>query len=240
MGWLMGAGVGFMLGGPLGAVVGGAMQHVMSGKGPGQAVRPIAKATGEQVFISNLVAIMTKISMADGTISESERKTIHNFFSQNLQYRGAELTFIDAMIDETRRVNPDLHKTCKSFDQFADKEQRLLLLDLVYQVAMADHVVTPEEKKAIDQVVSSLGIGSEEHNRIRSRFKGVKKKEHYATLGLDSSVGHEEVKKAYRQLASQYHPDKVSHLGPELIAFAQEKFKGINEAYATIRRERNI
>lgn len=240
MGWLLGAGVGFMLGGPLGAVVGGAMQHVMSGKGLGQAVRPNSKATGEQVFISNLVAIMTKICMADGTISASERKTIHKFFSQSLHYRGAELNFIDAMIDETRKVNPDLHKVCKSFDQFATKEQRLLLLDLVYQVAMADHVVTPEEQKAIDQVISSLGIGAEEHNRIRSRFRGVKKKDHYTVLGIDPSVKQEEVKKAYRQLASQYHPDKVSHLGPELIAFAQEKFKGINEAYAEIRRERNI
>ena len=100
MGWLMGAGVGFMLGGPLGAVVGGAMQHVMSGKGLGQAVRPTSKATGEQVFISNLVAIMTKISMADGTISGTERKTIHNFFSKSLRYRGVELDFIDARLKD--------------------------------------------------------------------------------------------------------------------------------------------
>ena len=240
MGWLMGAGVGFMLGGPLGAVVGGAMQHVMSGQGVGQALRPPTKATVEQAFISNLVSIMTKICMADGTISASERKTIHNFFSKSLHYRGTELNFIDAMIDETRKVNPDLHQVCKSFDQIATKEQRLLLLDLVYQVAMADHVVTSEEQEAIDQVVSSLGIGVEEHDRIRSRFRGVKRKDHYSVLGLNPSSGPEEVKKAYRQLASQYHPDKVSHLGPELIAFAQDKFKGINEAYAGIQRERKI
>jgi DnaJ like chaperone protein len=240
MGWLLGAGIGFMVGGPLGAVVGGAMQHVLS-KGARPLSQPQAgSAKGEQIFISYLVAILAKIAMADGSISDHERKIIHNFFSRGLHYRGMELKFIDAMIEETQRVNPDLHQVCQAFDRFAGREQRLLLVDLIYQVVVTDHVVTKEEEEAIRQVVSALGIGRDEHERVKSRYALAKKHDHYAMLGLKASAGTEEIKKTYRQLAAQYHPDKVSHLGPELIAFTEKKFKGINEAYTAIRKERNF
>ena len=240
MGWLMGAGIGFMLGGPLGAVVGGALQHVV-GRNQKTITRGSGRAAGEeQIFISYLVAILTKIAMADGRVSEHERKAIHNFFSKSLHYHGMELRFIDAMMEETQRVNPDLQEVCKAFDQVAVREQRLLLLDLVYQVVVSDHVVTRDEHEAIRQVVAALGIGRDEHDRIRARYSPAKKHDHYATLGLPASATSGDIKKAYRQLAVQYHPDKVSHLGPELIAFSEKKFKSLNEAYTTIRKERNI
>ncbi len=240
MGWLLGAGVGFLLGGPLGAVIGGAMQHVFSKGGGPLPQGALSQPQGEQVFVTHLIAILTKIAMADGSISEHERKTIHNFFSRGLHYKGRELKFIDAMIEETQRVNPDLYQICKAFDQFAAKEQRLLLLDLVYQVVVTDHVVTKEEENAIHQVISGLGIGHDEHEKIKSRYTHAKKKDHYSILGLTPRASDGEVKAAYRQLASQYHPDKVSHLGPELITFSEKKFKSINEAYSTIRKERKI
>jgi DnaJ like chaperone protein len=240
MGWLLGAGIGFFLGGPLGAVMGGAVQHVLSQAGRMQMEGNRAQTNGEQIFIAHLVAILTKVAMADGSISPEERKTIHSFFSRSLHYRGRELRLIDAIMEETEKLNPDLHETCKSFDRFADKEQRLLLLDLIYQVAVTDQVIREGENEAILRTVSALGIGSEEHERIKSRHAAAKKADHYQALGLAPSAGNDEIKRAYRQLAAQYHPDKVSHLGPELIAFANEKFKAINEAYAAVRKERNI
>ena len=240
MGWLLGAGIGLMFGGPLGAVVGGALQHIMSKGGKPPSSGHVTAPRQEQVFISYLVAILTKICMADGSISEAERKTIHNFFSRGLHYRGRELQFIDAMIAETEQVNPDLHQVCKAFDQFANKQQRLLLLDLVYQVVVADHVVTKGERQAIQQIVAALGIGEEEHEHVRLRYAPAKKSDHYHTLGLKASADKNEIKKAYRQLSSQYHPDKVSHLGPELIAFSEKKFKSINSAYTALRKERNF
>ncbi len=240
MGWLLGAGFGFMLGGPLGAVVGGALQHVLSRRTQRSSTGHVTAPEQEQVFITYLVAILTKISMADGSISEAERKTMHNFFSRGLHYKGMELRFIDAIIGETQRTDPDLYQICKAFDQLANKQQRLLLLDLIYQVVMTDHVVTKSEGEAIQQVVSALGIGKDEHEHIKLRYAPAKKSDHYHTLGLKPTVDNSEIKRAYRQLASQYHPDKVSHLGPELIAFSEKKFKSLNHAYTAIRKERNF
>jgi hypothetical protein len=53
----------------------------------------------------------------------------------------------------------------------------------------------------------------------------------YEVLGVDQGATPEEIKMAYRRLAGQYHPDKVSHLGEEFRILAERKFKEIQEAY---------
>lgn len=58
----------------------------------------------------------------------------------------------------------------------------------------------------------------------------------YAVLGVDRRASIEEIKRAYREQASKYHPDK--YVGHELADLAQEKMKQINEAYDAIVRER--
>ncbi len=54
---------------------------------------------------------------------------------------------------------------------------------------------------------------------------------HYATLGLEKGASMDQIKKAYRKLSMQYHPDKVRHLGDEFRKIAEEKMKEINAAY---------
>jgi DnaJ like chaperone protein len=53
----------------------------------------------------------------------------------------------------------------------------------------------------------------------------------YRVLGLEKGVSQEEIKRAYRQLANKYHPDKVEHLGPEFRELAEIRFKDIQKAY---------
>jgi DnaJ like chaperone protein len=56
----------------------------------------------------------------------------------------------------------------------------------------------------------------------------------YAVLGISRTASQEEIKKAYRKLVRQYHPDKVAHLGDEFKALAEERFKQIQQAYQEI------
>jgi DnaJ like chaperone protein len=62
----------------------------------------------------------------------------------------------------------------------------------------------------------------------------------YKILEVDPSASNDDVKKAYRQMAMKYHPDKVSHLGDDFRRTADEKFKSVNEAYERIKKERDI
>ena len=57
----------------------------------------------------------------------------------------------------------------------------------------------------------------------------------YVILGIDRSASPEDIKHAYRQLAGQYHPDKVMHLGEEFKALAEKRFKDIQRAYDELR-----
>lgn len=241
MSFFFGAGMGLLFGGPLGAVVGGALEHYMT-KDKQQRITtdPSSKPNSEAVFVTNLAAIATKICLADGHISPEERSILHSFFSHNLHFQGEELRFIDGIIEETRSLNPDLREMCYAFKQMTEYNQRLLLLDLAYQIALADQVITKEEQVELDRITEYLGIRQEEAERIHRTHTGASKSDHRATLGVSPNASVDEIKRAYKQLATQYHPDKVSHLGEELIAFAGEKFREINEAYNAIRKQKGF
>jgi uncharacterized membrane protein YkvA (DUF1232 family) len=53
----------------------------------------------------------------------------------------------------------------------------------------------------------------------------------YRILGVSNNATRDEIKKAYKKLAIQYHPDKVHHLGDEFKDLAEKRFKEIQEAY---------
>ena len=59
----------------------------------------------------------------------------------------------------------------------------------------------------------------------------------YQILGIAKSASEEEIKRAYRQLANKYHPDKVAHLGHEFRELAEIRFKEIQRAYQELTRK---
>ena len=62
----------------------------------------------------------------------------------------------------------------------------------------------------------------------------------YKILEVSHSATDGEIKKAYRKMASKYHPDKVTHLGGDLQDLAEEKFKAVNDAYQSIKKDRGM
>ena len=84
-----------------------------------------------------------------------------------------------------------------------------------------------------------MGISSANANSILAMFeKSIESA--YTVLEIDKNATDEEIKKAYKRLAMKHHPDKVATLGPDIQKSAEEKFKKVQEAYETIKKERGM
>jgi DnaJ like chaperone protein len=62
----------------------------------------------------------------------------------------------------------------------------------------------------------------------------------YKVLGIESTASDDEVKKAYRQMAIKFHPDKVAQMGEEFQKGAKEKFQQIQDSYEAIKKARGF
>lgn len=58
----------------------------------------------------------------------------------------------------------------------------------------------------------------------------------HRVLGVEPGASQDDIRRAYRRLATQYHPDKVAHLGADLRHLAEQKFKAIQAAYEVLKR----
>jgi uncharacterized membrane protein YkvA (DUF1232 family) len=72
-----------------------------------------------------------------------------------------------------------------------------------------------------------------------SENRAQRERDPYRVLGIDRSASVEDIKHAYRELASKYHPDKLEHLGDEFKALAETRFKEIQKAYQELTEKRS-
>ena len=118
-------------------------------------------------------------------------------------------------------------------------ETRLQVLHFLFGVGNADGNVSSSELDKINQIAYALGIRTSDFDSIKAMF--IKDTgSSYKVLEILPSASNDEVKKAYREMAKRYHPDKLQSKDPALIKGAQEKFQEVQKAYETIQKERNL
>jgi len=231
MSWLIGAGLGLLRGGPLGAVVGGAMQYFITKSVKGKIKRNLPGIVDESSFVACLVITLTKVAMTKGSVSSSDVDLIHKFFIKNLDYKSEDLKHVNRLINETRRLNPDLRQVMKEYKRATQSHYTLLVLALSYQLAVHANNLNEDVQDGISELAELLGVSFEEHDRIRRNYSLEALKTPWSILGLDSSANNSEIKQAYRKLVLIYHPDKTAHLGEDQAEEAHLKFLEIQDAY---------
>ncbi len=257
-GKLFGAALGFSFGGPIGAIIGAVIGHFvdtsMDRRNMGHRGSIGSK---ELTFVTSLVLLLVGTAKADGRITDDEKETIVNFFSQQLGYRGGDLDFIRRMIDEAIYRDINIRDVCESIKLHTVYEERLFLVQLNYRVAISDGVLSDSEDRFINRTAEYLGINPYDFATIRNSFQSYRRaystggssgggrnapvfRTPYEVLGLSENCSDEEVHRAFRNLANKYHPDKVAHLGKEFIELANEKFTEIQKAYEAIKKQRGI
>ena len=94
---------------------------------------------------------------------------------------------------------------------------------------------TPPKSERSTGAGTKSGTSGKKESSSRTVVQQESSKSPYAVLGIAVSASTEEMKIAYRKMASLYHPDKVAHLAPEFREMADRKMKEINTAYGSIK-----
>jgi DnaJ like chaperone protein len=244
-GKIMGGGVGFMFGGPIGALIGASLGHALiDDKVRMQRAETGSMSSLEQrqaVFFTATFAMLGKIAKADGKVCEHEIKVVREFMNTRLKLDPAAQQFAIGLFNQAKDNNTPFEDYARQFGQIFshDPQLRMIFYELLFSVAMADGELHPAEDALLRASPVHIGLHSDVYETVKRQFVG-SLSHHYAMLGLQDGADLAEVKRAYRKLASEYHPDKIVSKGlpDDFVEFAESKFREINEAYAAITKSR--
>lgn len=252
---LVGALIGFYLYGIAGAIIGfflGSFVERFSAYGIG-GVNPLSSGHRQTVFLETVFILMGKLAKADGHISKDEVAHVEQF----MQKLGMSAVHRQQGIALFKRgAVPDFayEPTLKQFMAVCGHTHDLKQMLLVYLIVMAlsdGRIDTAEERLLVD-IARQLGYDQAAFQHMlemvlnQSHFAGGQAssatalEDAYKALGVSADSSDQEVKKAYRKLISQYHPDKLIGQGlPEdMIAVATEQAKEVQLAYDLIEKSR--
>jgi DnaJ like chaperone protein len=256
LGALFGGTVGFMLGGPLGMIIGGALgsQAGANVVDPGAGTRggrARLRGTGafqdtQTAFLVTVISLAAKVAKADGRITPEEVRTFDLFLRNNLRMSAGDRRMAARIFNEARDSSVSATQLARQargiLGPFPDRLRDLVTLLL--QIAHADGRLHPAEETLIREIARDLGLGDRDYQECRALFGAAAPttESAYEILGVDPGASEEEIKKAYRQIAREYHPDVIQSKGlPEdFMQFAKEKLQKVNEAYDLIKKERGF
>ena len=189
-------------------------------------------------FATMLIALSAAVMKADGRPLKVELDYIKNFLTQQFgqQYTQQHLQILKHFLDAPQIP---LEQICSDISQRTKEEVRIQLLHYLFGIAKADGHVADEEIRILKRIATLMQIPSTDFESVKNMFYRDVNSD-YHVLGIEPSASEEEIKKAYRQMAIRYHPDKVIHMGEEYQKGAKEKFQKVQEAYENIKKSRGI
>ena len=252
--------MGFLLGGfatgfiaaPLGAIIGVCIGHFVDTRFPrGSKSLPSGQEPTQAAFFTAAFSVMGYISKADGKVSYEEISRANS---------RAEIVMNELHLDNQQRgVAKDLFNQGKQsdfdvypvLDQFrVECHRRTLLkmfLELQVEAAFADGHLDTAEHAVLKDIARHLGFQPDDLDRIVNLCQGTRTRgsrgsqtateaDAYKVLGVTPTTPLPEIKKVYKKLLSQHHPDKLVSKGlpKEMIGLANKRTDEIRKTWQDI------
>ena len=246
----------FVLGNPLGALI-GALVGSMFGKDDESSddytgsrfystINGSAQEGNRNSFLMSMLVLASYIIKADGRIMHSEMELVRQWLRQNFGevavQQGDQILrrlFEASKTQSNSQYRQGIKDTCLQIAMHMDYSERLQLLGFLVMIAQADGVVDATEVSALKEVAEWLQVSPQEidtmlnlgHNDLESAYK---------VLGVSPDATDDELRRAYRRLALEHHPDRVASLGDDVRKAAEKKFQEINAAKERIWKARGL
>ena len=237
--WI-GGGLGWAFGGPIGALIGFAVGSMFDSSSINVSTNVLGpNRTTEGDFKMSLLVLMACIMKADGHVDKSELAVVKKFLVANFGEQGAldALQILKGLLEQ----DIDESQVAMQISQNLNYSSKLELIHLLFTIAYADGEVVTSELAVIQRVANIFRISQLDFESLKAPYsKAVDRDWAYKSLEIEPSATDEQIKKAYRTMAKKYHPDLVNDLGEEVKKSATEKFRSINEAYETLKKQRGF
>ena len=255
-GKLAGGGVGFALGGPIGAMLGAILGHQVDKAKQEKLAGQFGQGTQERTqaaFFTTTFSVMGHISKADGVVSPQEIQMAEQVFRQ-MKFSEDQRAAAIELFNQGKEEAFNLDEILGQFKQECGRKLTLIqmFMQIQLQAVYADGNKHPAEEQILQHICERLGypkamLGQMEallfaqQRRYSSSSNAPPSRsevdEAYAVLGVAKNANEAEVKKAYRRLMSQHHPDKLIAKGlpEEMIQIATDKSQEIQKAYELIK-----
>jgi DnaJ like chaperone protein len=189
----------------------------------------------DAAFTLALIALSAKMAVSDGVVTASELRAFH---------RTVEIPAgIEQQVDRVFRL---AQQDVAGYQAYARKIRRFFIaepdtlehvLDGLFYIASADGFVHEDELRYLKDVSDIFGFDEARFEQIAAQHvvldTGI---DPYLVLGLAPGADRNEVKRVYRLLVAEHHPDRLIAKGvpEELIDVATARMQAINQAYNKI------
>lgn len=258
--------IGFLVGGFISFKLSGGLIGQLSGFGNVGGITGI-KTNKQAIFFKTVFTLMGKLAKADGRVSEEEIAHVESFMKQlNMSAKNRK----SAINHFQEGAKPDyaIEPLIQAFNKVNARSPNLKQMVMVYliRVAVADGQLQQAETDLLRSIAQQFGYSPQAFEQLMAMLHGQDQFSggHYHQGGHSSGVGgytsvnaidaayqalgvtknntDAEIKKAYRRLVREYHPDKLMGQGlpEEMIKEATERSQEIQTAYDTIKKSRGM
>ncbi|MBY6107893.1 co-chaperone DjlA [Ferrimonas balearica] len=236
-GKLFGALIGFLFGRLFGALLGAYLGHVLWDR----------RQTRTNPFFHTTFSVMGHIAKSSGRVTEADI-ALATALMDRMRLQGRARQAAQAAYREGKAADFPLDAALARLKGALSWRRDLarVFLEIQIQAALADGDLNPRERQILARIASQLGFSAEELAQLVAMWQGQRGAQRQGfsnddacrVLGVQPGDDLRTIKRAYRKLMAQHHPDKLASQGlpPEMAEVAQQKSRDIQVAWEVLRR----